>query len=398
MKKICEEKPDLIILDVMMPGMDGYEVCRRLQRDPATARIPVLMLTGKGRLDYEGTGFRVRVQEQVDGYDAGAIEFLTKPIGAGRLDHPVDTGATGEVGVLARAFNEMIRELRASQKQLEAYSKGLEVLVQERTADLAQANESLQAEIAERRQAEAEARRLNEGLEQRVIERTTELRAANKELETFAYSVAHELRSPLRSVDGFSLAILEDYGDGMDAQCKDYFGRIRAASQRMARLIDDLLCLSHITRCEIQREMIDLSALAREIATKLQARQPERQVEFVIEEGLVADGDVVLLRVVLENLLDNAWKFTARHPRARIEFGVAQHDGEMAYFVRDDGAGFDMAYADKLFGTFQRLHSETEFEGTGIGLPIVECIIHRHGGQVWTEGAVEQGATFYFTL
>ena len=322
--------------------------------------------------------------------------------GAGRLDHPVDTRAAGEVGVLARSFNEMIRELRASHEQLEDYSKELETLVQERTAELAQANEALQAEITERKRAEEEVCLLNEGLEQRVIERTAELRAANKELEAFAYSVAHELRSPLRSVDGFSLAILEDCGAGMDEQCKGYFGRLRAASQRMAQLIDDLLRLSRVTRCEIHRETVDLTAVAREIAAELQMTQPERQVEFIIEGGLVANGDAGLLRVVLEHLLGNAWKFTARHPRARIEFGrlsgKGQRDSEATYFVRDDGAGFDMAYADKLFGIFQRLHSMTDFDGTGTGLAVVQRIIHRHGGQVWAEGAVEQGAMFYFTL
>jgi len=248
------------------------------------------------------------------------------------------------------------------------------------------------------RESEQRIRQLNAELEQRVVKRTTELWAANEELEALAYSVAHELRSPLRSINGFSLALLEEYGDGMDARFKDYFGRMRAASQRVAQLIDDILRLSRITRCEVYREMVDLSALVREIAAKLQLRQPERQVEFVITEEVVAEGDVWLLRIVLENLIGNAWKFTARHLCARIEFGVTQRDGEVTYFVRDDGAGFDMAYVGKLFGIFQRLHAMTEFEGTGAGLATVQRIIHRHGGRVWAEGAVEQGATFYFTL
>jgi len=321
-----------------------------------------------------------------------------KAFAAGRLDRPVNIRATGEVGVLTRSFNEMIQELRASQEQLEDYSKGLEIRVEERTAALARANEALQSEIAERVRAEDQVRRLNEELEQRVIERTAELRAANKELEAFAYSVAHELRSPLRSTDGFSLALLEDYADKLDKDGQDYIHRVRAASQRMAQLVDDLLILSRITRHEICRETVDLSTLARAISARLQATQPERQVEFVIAEGVVAKGDEHLLRVVMESLLDNAWKFTAKHPRARIEFGVTQHDGQAAYFVHDDGAGFDMAYANKLFGTFQRLHAMTEFEGTGIGLTTVQRIIDRHGGRVWAEGAMEQGATFYFTL
>jgi signal transduction histidine kinase len=321
-----------------------------------------------------------------------------KAFTAGRLDHPVDTRATGEVGVLARSFNGMIQELRASQKQLEDYSKGLEVRVQERTAELARANEALQAEITERVRAEEKVHRLNEELEQRVVERTAELWAANEELEGFAYSVAHELRSPLRSMDGFSLALLEDYGDRLDADGRYYLQRVRAASQRMAQLIDDLLLLSRVTRREVCRETVDLSTLAQEIALRLQATQPERQVEFVIEEGVVVKGDEHLLRMVMKSLLDNAWKFTSKHPHARIEFGVTEHDGEVAYFVRDDGVGFDMAYADKLFGTFQRLHATTEFEGTGIGLTTVQRIIDRHGGRVWAKGAVGQGATFYFTL
>jgi len=248
------------------------------------------------------------------------------------------------------------------------------------------------------RESEERVRLLNEELEQRVIERTAELRAANQELEAFAYSVAHELRSPLRSVDGFSLAILEDHGNGMDEQCRDYFDRIRRASQRMAQLIDDLLHLSRVTRCEIRRQAVDLSVLARDVAGRLQATQPERQVTFVIEDGLVANGDVGLLRVVLENLMDNAWKFTSGHSSARIELGSTRDNGDVAYFVRDDGVGFDMAYVHKLFGTFQRLHGLTEYEGNGIGLAVVQRIIQRHGGTAWAEGAVAHGATFYFTL
>jgi len=234
--------------------------------------------------------------------------------------------------------------------------------------------------------------------EDALCERTAQLESTNKELEAFAYSVSHDLRAPLRSIDGFSQILLEDYTDKLDAEGQDYLRRVRVASQRMAHLIEDLLTLSRITRREMRREPVDLSALAREIVAELKQREPDRQVEFVIEEEVTADGDAGLLRVVLENLLGNAWKFTARHPRASIEFGVTQRDGETAYFVRDDGAGFDMAHADKLFGTFQRLHSAAEFEGTGIGLATVQRIIHRHGGRVWADGAVEQGATFYFTL
>jgi light-regulated signal transduction histidine kinase (bacteriophytochrome) len=235
-------------------------------------------------------------------------------------------------------------------------------------------------------------------LEERVAERTFELVAVNKELAAFAYSVSHDLRAPLRGIDGFSQALLEDYADKLDAEGQDYLRRVQAAGQRMGQLIDDLLNLSRVTRGEMRRETVDLSGLAQMIASEIQQREPERHVEFIIAEGLVAKGDARLLRVVLENLVGNAWKFTAKHPRARIEFGVTLHKGKRAYFVRDDGVGFDIAYADKLFGAFQRLHSVTEFEGTGIGLATVQRIIHRHGGRVWGEGEPGQGATFYFTL
>jgi light-regulated signal transduction histidine kinase (bacteriophytochrome) len=249
-----------------------------------------------------------------------------------------------------------------------------------------------------RRQAEGEVRRLNAELEQRVIERTVQLAAANQELESFAYSVSHDLRAPLRSIDGFSQALLEDYKDKVDEEGQDYLRRVRAAAQRMAQLIDDILKLSRITRNEMTHTEVDLTALAREVAAELREQEPQRQVEFVIAEGLVARGDPRLQRVVLENLLGNAWKFTAHREQAQIEFGRTEAGGGPALFVRDNGAGFDMAWVDKLFAPFQRLHSEQEFPGTGIGLALVQRIVYRHGGRIWAEGKVGEGATFHFTL
>ncbi len=243
-----------------------------------------------------------------------------------------------------------------------------------------------------------EIRQLNLELEDRVAARTAQLAAANKELEAFAYSISHDLRAPLRGINGFSQVLLEDYHHLLDATGQDHLHRIRAASQRMGQLIDDLLQLSRLMRVEIVHEPVDLSSLAREIAENLRHTQPDRQAEFVIKSGVKVTGDERLLRVVLENLLHNAWKFTGKQEQAAIEFGETKIDGQTVYFVRDNGAGFDMAYADKLFGAFQRLHAATEFEGTGIGLATVQRIILRHGGRVWAEGAVNRGATFYFKL
>lgn len=253
---------------------------------------------------------------------------------------------------------------------------------------------NLRWEIIERQQAEEQVRQLNLDLQKR----NAELSTINQELESFAYSVSHDLRAPLRSIDGFSQAILEDYYEQIDATGQDYLRRIRSATQRMGQLIDDLLALSRVTRSDLKQELVDLSAIALGITSDLRQSAPDRDVQFVIQEGLRVSGDSHLLRVVLVNLLENAWKFTARKPRARIEFGVVNDTGKKIYFIKDDGAGFDMAYSHKLFGAFQRLHSMADFPGNGIGLATIQRVIHRHGGRVWAEGAVGQGATFYFTL
>ena len=234
--------------------------------------------------------------------------------------------------------------------------------------------------------------------ESALAEQLAQAQALNKELEAFSYSVSHDLRAPLRSIDGFSQALLEDYAEVLDEDGQDYLNRVRKASQRMAQLIDDLLNLSRVTRSEIHREPLDVSRIVRSIVDILSGADKDRDVRFHIAPAVLADGDERLVRVVLENLLNNAWKFTENESTAHIEFGSTWVDGEQAYYVRDNGVGFDMAYADKLFGAFQRLHSLNEFDGNGIGLATVQRIIHRHGGHVWAESEVGSGATFYFTL
>ena len=253
---------------------------------------------------------------------------------------------------------------------------------------------SIIEDITERKTTEHEIIELNENL----LRRSNELTIANKELETFSYSVSHDLRAPLRSIDGFSQALLEDYGKILDETGKEYINRVRKSTHRMAQLIDDMLRLSRLTRVEMNIQKVDLSQLSSSIIDDYKKTEPERKIKFIINKEMIADGDANLLHILLENLLGNAWKFTKKRENAEIRFGKTKQGQDTVFFIRDNGAGFNMKYVDKLFIPFQRLHDETDYPGTGIGLGIVSRIIHRHGGRIWAEAEENKGATFYFTL
>lgn len=300
-------------------------------------------------------------------------------------------------GVAAGNLCLVATDLAADRKRALALQNMMDDLLRSQKA-LVTSNDSLQREVGERHQAEQEVRDLNATLELRVRERTAELATVNRELEAFASSVSHDLRAPLRAIDGFSRIVLRDELPALSERGRENLQRVRAATQRMAGLIDDLLRLSRTARTGFRRVPLDLAALAREIATELAVAEPGRRVIWHIAPALTARADPGLIRAVLENLLGNAWKFTSHRPEAAIEFARLGSLAEDAFYVRDNGAGFDPRYADKLFGAFQRLHAAEEFPGTGIGLATVQRIIQRHGGRVWAEGAVEAGATFYFTL
>jgi PAS domain S-box-containing protein len=284
----------------------------------------------------------------------------------------------------------VIAAIRDITKQVESrdvikkLNENLENLVQKRTAEL----EKLYKEVHD----------MNLELESRVAKRTLELEESNRELESFSYSVSHDLRAPLRSIDGFSNKLLKDYSHLMDDQGKDYFSRVISATHKMGQLIDDLLKLARLSRVEMNITTTDLSDLVELTAAEFKAASPDRKVDFVIQPGLVAKADRSLMQIALQNLLGNAWKYTRKKPEAKIEFSSFQDDSKTVYFIRDNGVGFDMRYVNKLFGAFQRLHSTSEFEGSGIGLATVKRIIRRHQGTIWAEGDVNEGAVFYFTL
>jgi PAS domain S-box-containing protein len=253
-------------------------------------------------------------------------------------------------------------------------------------------------DITERKKSERQIARMNDELEYKVIERTKMLQIANKELEAFSYSVSHDLRAPLRSIDGFSQALIEDYGDTLDSTATNYLSRVRSAAQRMSTLIDDMIKLAKVSRTELSKKRINLADIAESISTSLADMDPDRDAQFIIKPNLYVMGDENLMKVVLQNLLENAWKFTSKEEKTRIEVGSKSVDNQTVYFVQDNGAGFDMNYTKKLFTPFQRLHKETDFPGTGIGLSTVQRIIHRHLGKIWAEGAPGEGAVFCFTM
>ncbi len=318
LSKAQEEPPDLVLSDVMMPGLDGFGLLRELRKNERTRTVPVILLSA-----------RAGEESAVEGLDAGADDYLAKPFSARELLARVRTHLE-----LARVRREWAKELEQ----------------------------------------------------------------ANKELEAFSYSVSHDLRAPLRGIDGFSKALLDMYGEKLDEEGRRYLNRVRAGTHKMSVLIDDLLNLSRISRAPLRKESISLTELARSVIADLQEKDPARKVTLEIADGLAASGDPRLITVVLVNLLGNAWKFTAKQQEAQIAVGQESKGNESVFTVRDNGAGFDMAYADKLFAPFQRLHLESEFEGTGIGLATVHRVITRHGGRIWAESAVGKGTTFFFTL
>ena len=343
LKQLLTHEFAVILLDVKMPDMDGFETAALIRERDKSRDTPIIFLTAADKTHTEA----------VRGYAVGAVDYLVKPV--------VPEFVRSKVSV----FVELAKKTELLRRQAEQLRGG---------------------EQAARELAETRA-----GL-------VRELEHKNQELESFSYAVSHDLRAPLRRIEAFSRAVLESQHERLDADGRRFFDRIREASRQMSQLIDDVLHLSKVSRAELRQQEVDLSALATAILERLREAEPDRVVETRIRPGVVVSGDGQLLRIALTNLLENAWKFTARQPEASIEFGLSSVAGESTYFVRDNGAGFDMAHADRLFGPFQRLHLATEFPGSGIGLATVRRIMHRMGGRVWAEGLVGRGATFHFTL
>ena len=333
LRQLLKQDFAVILLDVRMPEMDGFEAAQLIRQRPRSELTPIIFVTALDRVE----------TDMGRGYDLGAVDFLFAPV----------------VPAIMRAKVTVFVELYKAQQELRRYRTQLERLVQERT---------------------------------------TALTAINRELEAFSYSVSHDLRAPLLAFNSVNQSLLADYADELDPRARDYLQRMRLASERMASVFDGLQMLFRLTSGEIHREQVDVSAMAAEVVDELRAVDPERKVAVDIAHGLTASADPRLARILLTNLISNAWKFTAKAPAARVEIGTEIFDGDLRMFVRDNGVGFDMIHAHKLFGAFQRLHSQSDFPGAGIGLATVRRIVNRHGGRVWAEGAVGEGATFYFML
>jgi two-component system sensor histidine kinase/response regulator len=333
LRQLLRKEFAVVLLDVRMPGMDGFETAQLIRQRPRSELTPIIFVTALN----QGETSAGR------GYELGAVDFVFAPV----------------VPAILRAKVAVFVELYRAQQELRRYRTQLEHLVEERT---------------------------------------TALTAINRELEAFSYLVSNDLRAPLLAFDGLSEALLGDYGGKLDDRAKDYLHRMRRASQRMGDVFDGLQSLFRVTGGDIHRENADVSAMAAEIVEEMKAPNPHRHVTVTIQPDLSVSGDVRLVRILLGNLIGNAWKFTGNKEDATIEVGREGVDGESRLFVRDNGAGFDMINAHKLFGAFQRLHSQSEFPGMGIGLATVRRIVNRHGGRCWAEGAVGEGATFYFVL
>jgi len=333
LRQLLKQDFAVILLDVRMPGMDGFETAQLIRQRPRSELTPIIFVTALDRAE----------TDMGRGYDLGAVDFVFAPV----------------VPAIMRAKVSVFVELYKAQQELRRYRTQLERLVQERT---------------------------------------TALTAINRELEAFSYSVSHDLRAPLLAFNGLNQSLLEDYADALDPRARDYLQRMRLASERMASVFDGLQTLFRLTSGEIHREQCDISAMAADVVEEIRAASPERKVDVVVAGGMSASADPRLARILLANLVGNAWKFTGREPAARVEVGSEMVDGDTRMFVRDNGVGFDMIYAHKLFGAFQRLHSQSEFPGVGIGLATVRRIVNRHGGRAWAEGAVGEGATFYFVF
>ncbi len=333
LRQLLRQEFAVILLDVRMPVMNGFETAQLVRQRPRSELTPIIFVTA---LDQAET-------DMGRGYDLGAVDFVFAPV----------------VPAILRAKVTVFVELYRAQEELRRYRSRLEMLVEERT---------------------------------------TALTAINRELEAFSYSVSHDLRAPLLAFDGMSKTMLEEYGDRLDKRAKDNLKRMRGASQRMTSVFDGLQTLFRLTSGEVHRERLDVTALAKDIVAETRASVPQREVKVAIAPGMTASGDMRLVRILLANLLSNAWKFTSGKPSPRIDVGTEMVDGESRIFVRDNGVGFDMIYAHRLFGAFQRLHSQSEFPGAGIGLATARRIVNRHGGRIWAEGAAGEGATFYFVI
>jgi len=329
-----------------------------------------------------------------DGFLRREVEYIRKDDTAFSANLYMRAVRSGEEVLYLEGFVEDITERKHAYELTRTLNVELEQRVHERTVELEQANTALHQEVEHRKKAQYEISCLNDGL----LRQRTALEAANNELESFSYSVSHDLRAPLRHICGFTSLLVEDCGAELDEKAQAYLERIIKSSTKMQELIDGLLSLSRVSRGELNTVSLNLSIYAREIAQELQQAEPERAATFVIPDHLPASADPVLIRSVLQNLFSNAWKYSSKKEAALIEFGCEEREGERVYYLRDNGAGFDMAYAGNLFGVFQRMHPPSEFEGTGIGLATVQRIIRRHGGRIWAESEVGKGATFFFTL